>query len=198
MINSQIQELEKQLLPPIRIFVDNDALAFFDIIKSKSPIDVEKIKQEPIKNLHGQPYVFLVEEAKTNYFRIGGHKSPLYTVSVTTPCIIFCAYTTENGRIKSSGVYHWNASSLEDKLHELIDTITSTHDEQVTVKAAGREKDDQCYRNKITEILVEKNVKIEPSYLLLGGGKYRVTKFYPQSGQLITYLEYKPQHKTII
>lgn len=199
-----MQELEKQLLSTVRIFVDNDALAFFDVNNPPNkPTDVAKIIHNPTEVFRNQQYNFLVEEI--NYFSIGEYKDSLCTVSVTGPCIVFCAYTNENGRIKSSGVYHAESmppqQTFQERLYKLIDTVRSNPNEQVTVKATGSdaiEKELQKLRDDIINLLAAKDVKIKPEHILLGGKDCRVTEFHPLSGQLITCFEYRELYKTII
>lgn len=202
----QMQELEKQLLSMPRIFVDNDAIAFFDVNNfDEELISVAEIKDEPAEKLYGQQYNHLVNEDKIHYFRTDGYEGPFGTVSVTTSCIVFCSYITdENGRIKSSGVYHAESmppsEEFQKRLYKLIDTVKLELDGTVTVKVAGSDRDErglQKIREDLTKILAAKDVKIEPEHLLFGGGSYRITEFYPRNGQLISYFSNSEQ-KTIL
>lgn len=210
-LETQIQELEEQLLSMPRIFVDNDALVFFDVNNhgNKEPISVAEIKGKPTKKLYGQEYNYLVDEKEICYFRTDGYEDHFETVSVTNPCIVFCAYATdENGRIKSSGVYHaasmpffdvirefliarsgvYHAASMppseefQKRLYKLIDTVKSGSDGRITVKAAGSDAAEnylQEIRDDLTELLAARDIKIEPEHLLLGGGLVnRLTEFH--------------------
>lgn len=206
MSDQQIQELEKQLLPKVRIFVDNDALAFFDVKNPPSePTYVADIKDRPMKIRYFKPYNFLVEFDKTHYFRVGEIENSVGTISITTSCIVFAAFTTDdNGKVKSSGVYHAVRKvpfeGYKERLYKLIDTVRLEPDDIVTFKAAGSDDDEeycQRIRKYLTEISSEKGVKIKPEYLIIGGSWDRITEFYPKTGQLVTYFSNSEQ-KTII
>ena len=89
---------------------------------------------------------------------------------------------------------------FQNKLYKLINTVRLEPHERITVKASGSNedgKDLQKLREDITKILAVKDVKIELEHLLLGGDAYRITEFYPQSGQLTTYFSNSKQ-KTIL
>lgn len=188
-----MQELEMQILSGVRIFVGNDDTAFFDVNKpTYKPTNVDHIQILPACVQFLQPYNFSVKNI--GYFNIGTYKGPLRTVSVTGYCVVFCGYTTSpDGRIRSSGVYHaWGMPperDIEDRLYSLIDTVRTNPDEQVTVKAVGRNSEGpylKKLRERIIESLTVKKVKIQPHHILLGGKECRMTEFYPLSGQMVT------------
>lgn len=200
-----IKKRRKEYPMPM-IFVDNDALAFFDVNKSTNgTTDVAELNDKSIKEFYGQLYNFLVHPKQDHYFRTDNYKGPLRTISVTSPCIVFCAFITDgNGGIKRSGVYHADTMPPKDffqnRLYELIETVRLEPHERVTVKAAGSDgskKHLQEIREDITKILAAKDIEIELEHLLLGGGSYRRTEFYPRTGQLVTYFS-NSQQKTIL
>jgi hypothetical protein len=212
------QEMEKELFPPVSIFVNNDGFAFFDVNKclpthqkldkmiefegdtivDNEIVDIETIKDSPISYTYSQPHNFSVCNCHVRYFRIGKFKGDLSTVSVTGSCIMFCAYTTENGSIKSSGVYHhvpfipYFKDKLRNKLSRLIDTVR-TAKEEVFVKAIGGNENKEVSENVIRfieEVLRYKEVSSESSNFLIGGRcpVMRITKYYPLSGNLVSYI----------
>jgi hypothetical protein len=230
MKSEAMQTLKKELSSAVGIFVETDAFAFFDVngptispeqevgkwfdedgnIENNEIVDIEKIKDNPIEHLYNQPYNFLVDENCIRYFRRGDYKGRLWTVSVTTPCIVFCAYTARNIRNKPSGVYHFYPpyppdnllfkSRLRKNLSNLIDTVRQTEREEVIVKAVGGDYDElspQEIRDAIVKTLKTKNLKAEPSYFLLEEGHHRITEFHPNIDKLITYFE-NSEDKTIL
>ncbi len=217
-----IQALKKELLPAVEIFVENDAFAFFDVkeptlspgqeadkwfgkgdsIEKAEMIDVEKIKYNPFDIHWKQPYNFLVDENCIRYFRRGNYEGRLWTVSVTTPCIVFCAYTNEDARTKPSGVYHFcppypHDSSdykrrLTNNLSNLVDTVRRTEGEEVIVKGIGGDCDklsQQEIRDVILKTLNRKGLKAKPSHFMLGEGYDRITEFHPNINRLVTYFD---------
>jgi len=198
MTGLQQQELTGELLPKIRIFVDNDALVFFDVPNPPSKsTDIAKIENEPIKENWDQKHNFLVCEKETHYFRTGQYNALFCTVSVTGSCIVFCGYTTHgDGMIKPSGVYHAESlpptKTFQKRLYKLIDTVQPVPNGQITLKAVGNDykgEDLRKLRRDLAKILTAKNVKIQPKHLILGGKSWRVTEFYPQNSQVVTYFD---------
>jgi hypothetical protein len=217
MTGIQQQELTEELLQKVRIFVDNDALAFFDInhhsllkkLGIDKPTDVAEIENKPFEFIfYEDPYTqkvnFSVKENKIHYFRVGNYLNPFCTVSVTGPCILFCGYTTEkDGGVKSSGIYHALSMPPEEafqkRYFKLIDTVRSNPNERVIVKAAGRnysEEDCEKIREDLIELSTVKDVEIKPEHILLGG-PVRINEFYPQKGQLVTCF-YDGKEKTTL
>ncbi len=208
----QQQELTEELLEKVRIFVDSDALAFFDVPRKpffRRATDVAKLENNYFHTVldrwsYAQKVNFSVEKYKVHYFTIGDYASPFCTVSVTGPCIVYCAYTTgEDGGIKSSGVYHAFVTPSEEAFQKnyfkLIDTVRSRPGEIITVKVAGREYSrEYCEetKNKLIKLLAVKDVKIKLENISLGG-PIRIIEFYPQTGQLATRY-YNEKQKTII
>lgn len=195
-----LEERLHQLPQYPRIFVGNNGIAFFDVNNPPvEPTDVVKIKDLPAEIMYSeehycQIYNFYVKERETHYFTTNNYKGNLETVSVTAPCIVFCAYTIDkNGGVKSSGVYHAHSMPpkkfFKDRLYKLIDTVRSTHNEDIIMKGAGRSESEDLKKIKkdLEKILAEKGVKIKPEDLLLGGSKYRITEFHPKRGKLVTY-----------
>lgn len=201
---------EKSLLPVPRIFVGNDAIAFFDVNNpDKKPISIAEVKGKPTKELHGQQYNHLVQKDETHYFRTDDYGDHLQTVSVASTCVVICAYTTgETGRVKSSGVYHSiMSSSLEDRLYKLIDSVRPEPTESVIVKAAGGSplkvvingidcSKKYTQRDSLPYLLAKRGVTIKPEHILLGGFM-RIVEFYPRSGQLITYFANSEQKNVL-
>jgi len=198
----------------VRIFVENDAVALFDTritasglsgltTKILGPTDVAKAAKNPVYYLHEQPYNFLVRECKVRHFRTREYSEPLCTVSVTSPCIVFCAYTTEDSGVKSSGVYHAYSMpptiSFQERLYTLIDAVRPKPGEDIIVKAIGSdksEKDLKNLRSNIERVLAGRKIETNSSHFLLGG-PCRVTEFYPLSGELVTRLEGSEQKAVI-
>ena len=196
-----VNKIKKECPFPV-IFVGNDALAFFDANESPNrKTNVVELKHKSINKICGQPYNFFVYQKQESCFTISDYQGPLKTVSFTSPCTVFCAFVKdENGKIKHSGVYHAESmppnAFFYSRLYKLIDTVRLEPDEKVTVKASGSNKDGkdlQKLKEDITKILAVKDVKIELENLLLGGNSYRITEFYPQNGQLITYFSNSKQ-----
>ncbi len=183
------------------IFVDNDALAFFNVNDPPNEsMYVAKSEHNPPRVLYDQPYDLLVGYDRVNYFITEHSELALGTVSVTSPCIVFGAFTTDgDGKIKSSGVYH--AASMppskffKNRMHTLIDTVRTEHGERVVVKAAGGNEEWSIdgsiglwrIRKDIKKILAEEGVERGSDYVLLGGRKMRITEFDTRTGELITY-----------
>lgn len=193
-----IKKSEELLLEP-RIFVANDGMAFFDVNNpKKEPTNIAEIVDKQVYELYWQPYNYLVGKGETHYFETNGYKGHTETISVTTYCIVLCAFTRDkNGRIKSSGVYHYRSFSsfslikLPSMAYKLIHSLRTRPDETVTVKAAGgkgSEEDLQIDRFNLTWVLGAMGVEIQPHHLVLGGDSYhRKTEFHPETGQLVTY-----------
>jgi len=106
--------------------------------------------------------------------------------------------------INPSGVYHAKSlpptKTFQERLYELIDTVRSVPNGQITLKAAGSDyggKELRKLRRDLAKILTAKNVKIQPKHRILGGESGRVTEFYPQNGRVVTYLDDGKQ-KTIL
>jgi len=198
---------EKQLFSIPRIYVDNNALAFFDVENPSERItNIQEIKGNPVKSNWNQDYNFSVLKEQTHYFRTKRQSGSLSTVSVTGPCIVFCAFTMgKTGRPKSSGIYH--AYSLppserfESRLKRLIDEVRKRPYEKVIVKAAGGNgytKETQETERDISILLDERDAVMDPKYFLLGHGRIRVTEFYPMTGQLITWPDRKSDKKIVL
>lgn len=200
-----IRKLEIALTSIPIIFVGNDSLALFDAPNSDKQIEIRGIKDNPLQMYFGQPCRFIVDDDEVRYFRIGHYRGPLWTVSVTGGCVVFCAYTTdENGDIKSSGVYHAMndppSNSFRNKLNHLVDNVRGESGGPVTVKAAGNnyghkeagfrwprdaEEYFREYREMVGEVLADSGVVVKPSQFVLGGARrYRITSFHPLSGAL--------------
>ncbi len=207
MLEPIVQQLETEIIQRVTIFVDNDAFAFFNALNTpKSPTPVKVIDEEPLQKLFGQLYNFMLLR-ETHYFRTGGYNGEVRTVSVTTPCIVICAFTKyQDGRIRSSGVYHANTFSptslFQNRLYKLVNTVRVEPNQAVTIKAAGGHgngKRLQELRNDIRHFMSQKSVEVYEKNVLLGGNSsYRVTKFYPQTGELVTYYLGNSKQKTIL
>ena len=201
----KIQGLEKKLLPKVKIYVGNDSFAFFNVNNPPvEPTDVVEIIGTPMKILNSKQYNFLIDFDETHYFRVGEIKNSVETISVTDPCIVFAAFTTDNNeRIKCSGVYHAASMPPYDgfrkRLFKLIDVVRSRTNDKVILKGAGSDADEeycQRIRNYLTESLDRKDVILKSEYFILGGNWDRKTEFHPQNGQLVTY--FSREQKTII
>lgn len=190
-----------------RIFVENDAIAFFDVEKPKSRvIDVSDISKISKGELHSQLYNFLIGKKEASYFETHNHKEDVRTVSVTTPCIVFCAYINNgDGTLKSSGVFHSDKRAyLTDGLDKLIDGVRSNSDVPVILKAVGGdcttkyrgEEGMKEIRDYLRALRNEKNIFMDPSYMLFTEGYCRITEFDPKTGQVITYL--KGERKAVL
>ena len=103
-----------------RIFVENDALVFFNV---PSPwgrpgdkytlVDILREPEKFSKLKNGTGYAinlkadFSVQENSTSFFNTENYHGRIETASCITPCIVFCAFTRNQDKsIKSVGVYH--------------------------------------------------------------------------------------------
>lgn len=180
--NYGLRNIEKNLLDYPRIFIDNDSIAFFNV---DEPSNGEKLIDElpgsPILELYGELYNSIVLSTKVEYFRFNDVEF-LETISVTSMCTVFCAYTMENGSVKSSGVFHrW---FKDGRLEMLIDGVKSHPEEEVFVKGTG------SYgrgRKWIRNICESHRAQFNPENFVLGKCSYRRTKFNPLTGELTTY-----------
>jgi hypothetical protein len=188
------ERIEENLDSTPIIFVENNALAFFDVKKPrKGPLNVQKIKEINMKTLYKQPYRF--SAFSEDYFTTSSYIGPLWTVSVTTPCIVFSAHTIDNrGEVKSSGVYHAEdlppGVPFQKKFFKLVDTVKSNPNEDVIIKAAGsnfKKRNLEDLKYGLEQVLKMKDLEIKPEHQVLGDISYRVTEFHPLSGQMITY-----------
>ena len=210
MVIKKLETLARELElwnPPTTIFVGNDALAFFNVRDADvAHIITSDFKPEDAGKLDGQDYNFFVEHDTSQYFKPRGHSDDLKTVSVTGPCIVFAAYTRKKFGIfewaHSSGIYHALSLPPEEAFYErldtLIDTIQSSSNQQVFIKAAGNNSEEkiETIRSNITNHLSGRGIPIDPEHLLLGQGHYRVTHFYPFSQKLVTQVSHAPYEKT--
>jgi len=212
MLGLEILEFEKLGLPSLkipRIFIANDAIAFFDVYNPKTkPIDVSTIVKRSTKVHDEQQYNYMVaslfEGINVEYFDTHNYEEEIRTVSVTTPCIIFCAYTNNgDGTVRSSGVFHSLGNlNLREGLDKLINGVKSNSNEKIIIKAAGGDtehrntKDLDEIRDYLRMLQKNDGVFTDPAYLLFEKGSWRVTEFNPRSGQLITYLN--KEDKTIL
>jgi hypothetical protein len=198
-------ELIEELKPIQRIYLSNDSFAFFDIDKpGKEPINVAFIEDKSYNLYYGQPHNYLVDKRETQYFNTTNYEGNLYTVAVTGPCIVFCAYTN-----KSSGVYHaqdTRTKFLQENLCKLINSVKSTPAEEVIIKAAGasswiREDELEEIKKEIKRILTEQGVEVKQNNLVLTYKKdnltSRITKFYPKTKELTTHLSGSKNKKII-
>ena len=185
------KEEEKSEHTP-RIFVDNDALAFFNVyVKGKEVLDLSKLLGEE-KEKYGEYYNFMVEKNSACYFNTTNHNGNIRTVSVATSCIVFGAYTiNKKGEIQHSGVYHALSIPHEErfkhKLYQLIDAIRQDKYTSVRIKAAGSDKEGIDIKEIIDELnrlMKDKNLELDIDNSVLGGGYHRVIEFDPLSGQL--------------
>jgi hypothetical protein len=145
-------------------------------------------------SMFSQRYDHLVTPGKTAYFVVGDGRN-VSTVSVTSDCIIFCAYVLgKNEKITASGVYHWfnHPAGLEEKLKELIGILRPSGDD-IVVKIAGSylgsNKQNERMKKEFADILLKQNVSSKNENFIFGGPDMRVTEFYPRTGNLVTYFD---------
>ena len=195
-----LRSWEDDLLVIPRIFVDNDAIVFFDVPNPDGePTSIEDVLDRPERFSCSEIHNYIVDYKKPDYFSTNGYEGDIETVSVTDPCIVFCAFTTYNGQIRYSGVFH--AASIppgskffEQRAELLVNTIRQNSEDIVIVKGVGREgstksnRDIRRVRKSVTKIFA--NLGVEIAYgdnLRLGGGEWRITRFRPRTGELVTH-----------
>ena len=171
-----------QLLKPDffqpKIFLDIEAVAFFNINK-KDSIDIEQLttvsKQTfPIITYYNY---YALRYNSPHYFH--GHKGDYSVMAITSSCLLITAFSKTG-----SAAYHAKEMPLSQAFKSNLDLIINTINPDI-IKAAGAGFNTANIKQGLEQVLAQYKIN---NKLVLGGGIPRISKFYPNSGKLTTYV----------